>query len=142
MAQTLEFKQSSHLNPALMDPQTRTLRADQLLGKWVNTNRETRGISECVISQDGEHFSVSALGVGLAGPVEWPKTAAKMLANLEEEGGQRAVALRAVFDFEFMSVETQIRVNRGVLVVVLYVSFLDHSGRSNYVSREFFHRQD
>lgn len=142
MTQTLEFKQSSHLNPALTDPQTRTLQAGKLLGRWVNTNRETRGIAECVIVQDGEHFSISAVGVGAADPIEWPRTTAKVLANLEEEAGQRAVALAATFDFDFMSAETSIRLNRGVLVIVLYITFLDDSGRSNYVNREFFYRQD
>jgi hypothetical protein len=44
---TIEFKQSGHLNPALLDPATRTLSSDKLTGLWVNTNRETQGIAEC-----------------------------------------------------------------------------------------------
>ena len=61
-----------------------------------------------------------------------------MLANLEEEAGQRAVALAANFEFSFMTAETYIRVNKGVLVIVLFASFRDQSGRSSYVNREFF----
>ncbi len=142
MTETLEFKQSSHLDPALTEPATRTLNAGTLIGRWTNTNRETRGIAEFVIDRDGEHFSVSAVGVGAAGPIEWPRTTAKVLANLEEEWGQRAVAMAATFDFDFMKAETSIRANRGVLVVVLYITFRDDSGRSNYVNREFFYRED
>jgi hypothetical protein len=64
------------------------------------------------------------------------------LANLEEEAGQRAVALAADFDLGFMRAETYLRVNKGVLVIVLFVTFRDDSGRSNYLNREFFYRQD
>jgi|SRR5205085_4611104 len=142
MTQPFEFKQSGHLNPALTDPAARTLNADKLTGRWVNTNRETRGIAEIRIEQGSERFSVSAAGVGADGPVAWPKTGATALANLEEEAGQRAVALAATFDFGFMRAETYLRVNKGVLVIVLFNTFRDESGRSDYVNREFFYRQD
>jgi len=67
---------------------------------------------------------------------------ATALANLEEEAGQRAVALSADFDLRFMRAETYLRVNKGVLVIVLFVTFQDNSGRSNYLNREFFYRRD
>ena len=142
MTSTPEFKQSGHLNPALADPVTKTLSADKLTGRWVNTNPETQGIAECVIAKDGELFTVSIVGVGADGPIHWPTTRAKVLANLEEEAGQRASALAATFDFSFMTAEIYIRVNKGVLVIVLFNSFKDGSGRSSYVNREFFYRRD
>ena len=141
MTQTLRFKQSSHLDPALSDPATRTLNADKLIGRWVNTNSETQGIAEIVIQRDGEEFCVSAAGVGADGPIAWPPTRARVLANLEEEAGQRAVALAATFEFGFMTAETYLRINKGVLVIVLFSTFRDGSGRSNYVNREFYYRQ-
>jgi len=141
MTKTLEFKQSSHLNPTLSDPQTSAAQAGKLAGRWVNTNRETRGIAECVIDQDGEHVRISLVGVGANGPIDWPPTTAKVLANLEEEAGQRAVALAATFNLDFMRAEASIRLNRGVLVILFYITFLDDSGRSNYVNREFFYAQ-
>ncbi len=142
MTRTLEFKQSSHLDPALSDPATRTLNADKLIGRWVNTNSETQGIAEIVIQQDGEEFSVSAVGVGADGPISWPPTRARVLVNLEEEAGQRALALTASFEFGFMTAETYLRINKGVLVIVLLNTFRDDSGRSNYVNREFYYRQE
>jgi hypothetical protein len=142
MTQPFEFKQSGHLNPALTDPAARTLNADKLTGRWRNTNAQTRGIAEINIEQDGERFRVSAAGVGADGLVEWPQTEASALANLEEEAGQRALALAATFDFGFMRAETYLRVNKGVLVIVLFNTFLDGSGRSSYVNREFFYRRD
>jgi hypothetical protein len=142
MMQPSEFKQSSHLDPSLSDPATKILQAEKLLGRWVNTNRETRGIAECIVEQKGESINVSVIGVGEEGPINWPTVRAKPFANLEEEAGQRTTALAATFDFGFMRVETHIRTNKGVLVIVLFVIFQDDSGRSNYLNREFFYRQD
>lgn len=142
MTNTIEFKQSGDLDPALSDPATRTLSGDKLTGRWLNTNRETQGIAECVIEKDGELFNVSAVGVGADGPICWPTTRAEALANLEEEAGQRGLVLVATFAFGFMRAETYIRINKGVLVIMLFNSFHDDSGRSNYVNREFFYRRD
>ena len=137
---TFEFKQSGHLNPALSDPAIRELNADKLTGRWVNTNAETQGLAEILIEREGGEFRVSAVGVGADGPIDWPEARARVLANLEEEAGQRAVALAAIFDFGFMRAETYFRVNKGVLVIVLFNTFQDESGRSSYVNREFFYR--
>lgn len=95
-----------------------------------------------MIVEDREHFSVRIFGVGAEGLIEWPRTRAATLANLEEEAGQRTVALAADFDFGFMRIETHIRINKGVLVIVLFNTFMDDSGRSNYLNREFFCRGD
>ena len=142
MTQSVEFKLSGQLDAALLDPATRTLNADKLVGHWVNTSRETQGLSEISIERDGDGFFVSAAGVGGEGPVAWPRTSATALANLEEEAGQRALALAVNFDFGFMKAETYLRVNKGVLVIVAYYAFADGDSRSNYVNREFFYRRD
>jgi len=111
-----------------------------LLGHWLNTNRGTRGISECVVAQDGDDITVSITAVGDKEPVRWPIARTTVLANLEEEAGQRTVALLAKFDLGYMTADTHVRVNKGVLVIVLYFTFHDDSGRSNYLNREFFYR--
>jgi len=138
---SLPAKQSGHLNPALSDG-TRALNARTLIGRWLNTNPQTQGIIECQIERDSEQFKVTIAGAGHDGPIYWPAAAAEALANLEEEAGQRAFALAAAFDLGFMTAETYIRVNKGVLVIVLFILFHDDSGRSNYVNREFFYRPD
>ena len=115
--------------------------ANKLLGRWLNTNHETRGIAECTVTRDGDDISVSIVGVGEDGPIQWPPVRATPLANVEEEAGQRTMALLATFDFGFMRAETHMRINKGVFVIVLFATFLDGSGRANYVNREFFYRQ-
>ena len=115
--------------------------ADKLLGRWLNTNYETRGIAECTVARDGEDFNVHIVGVGEDGPIHWPTARATPLANLEEEAGQRTTVLLARFDLGFMRAETHMRINKGVFVIVLFATFLDDSGRANYLNREFFYSQ-
>ncbi len=141
MIDNLEFKQRSHLDSALTNPAAISQALSKLVGRWRNTDSETQGLSEIVI-EDQRQLSVTPIGVGLDGPIAWPRAIARVLANLDEEGGQRAIALEAFFDHGFMKSETYIRVNKGVLVIVLFNSFYDNSKRSNYVTREFFHRVD
>ncbi|HJY31247.1 MAG TPA: hypothetical protein VJ306_24635 [Pyrinomonadaceae bacterium] len=115
--------------------------ADKLLGRWLNTNHDTRGIAECTVARDGDGINVSITGVGADGPIQWPTARATPLGNLEEEAGQTTGALLATFDLGFMRAETHMRVNKGVFVIVLFATFLDGSGRANYLNREFFYRQ-
>jgi hypothetical protein len=136
----MNFKQKSHLHPDLLDPAAANLNPDKLLGRWLNTNWETRGIAECTVACDGADISVDIIGVGEDGPIHWPTARATPLANLEEEAGQRTMAIAATFDFGFMRVDTHIRINKGVFVIVLFATFLDGSGRANYLNREFFYR--
>jgi hypothetical protein len=117
-----------------------TANTASLLGHWLNNNRETRGISECVVAQDGDAVTVSITAAGEKEPIRWPIVRATVLANLEEEAGQRTIALLAKFDLGDATADTHVRVNKGVLVIVLYVTFHDDSGRSNYLNREFFYR--
>ena len=135
----LGFKQNGHLDSALLDPAT-VSRAEKLIGRWINTNPDTQGIAECEIQREGDQFTIRISGVGADGPIAWPIALTKALANLEEEAGQRTIALAATFEFGFMKSEIYIRVNKGVLVIVLFNTFQDDSGRSNYLNREFFYR--
>jgi len=135
----IEFKQNGHLDSALLDPAT-VSRAEKLVGRWINTNPDTQGIAECEIQRDGDQFGIRISGVGADGPIPWPTVRVKPLANLEEEAGQRTIALAAIFEFGFMKSEIYIRVNKGVLVIVLFNTFQDDSGRANYLNREFFYR--
>jgi len=137
----MEFKQIGHLDPALTDPAT-VSSTDKLLGHWKNTNHDTHGIVACEIQREGDLFNIQLSGVGPEGPISWPEVRTNALANLEEEAGQRTIALATRFEFGFMKSEIYIRVNKGVLVIVLFNTFLDDSGRSNYLNREFFYRVD
>ncbi len=92
-----------------------------VLGRWLNTNRESRGIAECVVSQEKDGITVRITEARQERAVADREN--DVLANLEEEAGQRTIALLANFNLGYMTAETHIRVNKGVLVIVLYVTF-------------------
>ena len=121
---------------------TSTGNVRSVLGRWLNTNRNTQGLAECVVAQDGEGITVNITAVGDNEPVRWPTARATVLANVEEEAGQRTIALLAKFNLGYMTADTHIRVNKGVFVLVMYVTFHDDSGRSNYLNREFFYASE
>jgi len=110
-----------------------------VLGRWLNTNRDTPTIAECTVVQDGDEISVQVIG---ADKEPWPVARPTVLANLEEEAGQRSVALMAEFDLGHMVADTHMRVNKGVFVIVVYATFKDGSSRSNHLYREFFYRSE
>jgi hypothetical protein len=139
---TPNYKVIGHLNPSLSDGSSKSLDASRLTGRWLNTSRETGGIAECLLERSGDRFKLTLLAVGSGEQIPWPEVEVTGLANLEEEAGQRAYALAAEFDHGFMRSRVYIRVNKGVLVIVLFNSFSDQSGRSDYVTREFFYRAD
>jgi hypothetical protein len=118
----------------------KTGNVNSVLGHFLNTNRDTPTIAECTVMRDKDGITVTVLGAGEKEP--WPLARATVLANLEEEAGQRSVALMATFDLGYMIADTHMRVNKGVFVIVVYATFKDGSGRSNHLYREFFYRSE
>ena len=107
-----------------------------VLGRWLNTNLATPTIAECTVAQDKDGITVQVIG---ADKEPWPVARPTILANLEEEAGQRSVALMAKFDLGHMMLDTHMRVNKGVFVIVVYATFKEGNGRSNHLYREFFY---
>ena len=142
MTGILEFKQIRDLDQALIGADVQTMNVERLIGRWFNTDPNTRGLREITIEQTGGQFSVRAVGAGTENTIDWLAQSVRPVANLEEEAGQRGITLAADFDFGFMNAETYLRINKGVLVIVLFNTFRDQSGRANYVTREFFYRPD
>lgn len=110
------------------------------VGRWSNTNDKTRGLKEITIERNGEKPILHVMGVGCDGLVDWGRAEAGVYRCIEEDG-HPSVVLSATYDLEFMETHFQIRLNKGVLVAANFNVFKDHSGRSNYFLREFFHRQ-
>ena len=110
-----------------------------VLGRWLNTSRDTHAIAECTVAQDEDGLTVTVIG---ADNETWPVARPTILANLEEEAGQRSVALMATFDLGDRVADTHMRVNKGVFVIVVYATFKDGSSRSNHLYREFFYSSE
>ena len=121
-----------------VEKQAAAIDASPFLGKWITTNRATRGIVGIdVTDRDGEP-GVQAFGACLPSPCDWRVTGASLFS--EGPASRKGLAISARYDFGFMQTHLQAKVKKGVLVVAVFNRFNDGSPRSNYFSREFFYR--
>ena len=109
-----------------------------LIGRWKNTNSATRGISEIVISEDGKNLRVQTFGACASGPRDWGEGPATSYAY--SVAGDIAAGFELTYDFGAQETLVTAIHNRGVLVIHAYHRFKDGSGRSNFISKEFFHQ--
>lgn len=114
------------------------LNLSSLIGRWKNTNSATRGISHIVISEDGKNLRVQTFGACASGPRDWGESLATTYAY--SMAGDIVAGFELTYDFgSQVTLVTAIH-NRGVLVIHAYHRFKDGSGRSNFISKEFFHQ--
>jgi hypothetical protein len=110
-----------------------------LLGTWkALAPAVTKGIAALEVTPDGADALVRAYGVGADGPVDWGTIRAELYADAHYL--DNAPAFLATFDHGYMRVHLQARINRGCLVVCVFTTFTDESGRSDYFVRECFGR--
>jgi hypothetical protein len=109
-----------------------------LVGRWKNTNSATRGVSEIVITEDGKNLRVRTFGACVSGPRDWGESAATTYAY--NVAGDIVAGFELTHDFGAQETLVTAIHNRGVLVIHAYHRFKDGSGRSNFISKEFFHQ--
>jgi hypothetical protein len=109
-----------------------------LLGRWRNTNSATRGISEIIISEAGKGLRVQTFGTGASGSSDWGERDATAYAY--GVAGNIVAGFELTYDFGMQETLVTAIHNRGVLVIHAYHRFKDGSGRSNFISKEFFHQ--
>ncbi len=112
-----------------------------LVGSWINTNPESRGIVGVRFDTGSNDIAIEVLGAGEPGPIQWGAAPvctpyARSIADPEAEGGT------AVFDFGSTVTDLQANVNQGLLIVATLTRFSDGSGRANLFAREFFRRTE
>jgi hypothetical protein len=109
-----------------------------LIGRWKNTNSATRGISEIVISEAGKNLRVQTFGARASGPSDWGERDATTFAY--HVTSDIVAGFELTYDFGSQEALVTAIHNRGVLVIHAYHRFKDGSGRSNFISKEFFHQ--
>jgi hypothetical protein len=111
----------------------------ELLGTWnALAPAVTKSISSLECTQVGDHVVLRVHGVGADGPVDWGTARAELFADAHYL--DNAPAFLATFDHGYMRVHLQGRINRGVLVICVFTTFTDDSGRSDYFARECLSR--
>jgi hypothetical protein len=117
----------------------RGLRLDGLPGVWLNTDSGTRGIVKVMTAVSGPELTVRAFGAGDPDLIDWGEVEADYIYALSLSS-RVAAGFTARYRFDFAEIHLQANWNQGLLVLASFTSFKDGSDRSNYFSRDFFHR--
>jgi hypothetical protein len=135
-------KEPVHVNDESLPAPGEVLAAEldlsSLVGRWKNTNSATHGISHIVISEEGKNLRVQTFGAFASGPRDWGEGLATTYAY--SVAGDIVAGFELTYDFGAQETLVTAIHNRGVLVIHAYHRFKDGSGRSNYISKEFFHQ--
>ena len=118
-----------------------SLDTGQVAGAWINADRgESGGTLRLEVAGEGDALRVRGFGVGEDGgdPIDWGETDGIALA--QGPGGDSAWAFTCTFDHGFMTTEVAAYGKEGILIAASYMTFNDDSGRADYWTREFFHR--
>lgn len=115
-------------------------RLEPFAGRWLNTAAASAGIAGVEIAREGDdEVALRIFGAGPREPLDWGRVRGRAYSCVEEDEIASACIL-AVYDFDFMESELQIRINKGILALTTFNVFKDGSGRSSYAKRELFHR--
>ncbi len=113
---------------------------DSLPGVWLNTDSGTRGIVKVVTAVKGAELTVRTFGRGEPDLNDWGEVSADYIyAN--SISSRVAAGFIASYRFDFAEIQLQANWNQGLLVLASFTSFKDGSKRSNFFSRDFFHRK-
>lgn len=138
----MELVKHSHANDRTRDSTQlpEPFQLDGLPGTWLNTNKDSCGIVKVAIAVKSHSLLLRAFGAGDPAPSDWGEVEADHIyAN--SISSRVAAGFTAWYDFEFSRIHLQANWNQGLLVLASFTSFKDGSKRSNYFSREFFHRE-
>jgi hypothetical protein len=123
------------------DAPGRPLGLERLAGTWLNTDGgSSGGVSRFVIEDSDGRLRVTAFGVGDPDPYRWPEVEA--VAFAPTAGESQAWAFNCRFEWEGMATDVSAYNKQGILVAAIFTTFTDGSGRSDYWTREFFHREE
>jgi len=110
-------------------------------GTWVNANPDTTGIAKLEMVVQGGELSVRPFAIAAALPaedlVDWGEAAVASVYTFGPASGVGA-GFSVRFDFGFADTTLQGNLNKGLMVLSVYVRFHDQSGRRDYFTREYF----
>jgi hypothetical protein len=111
------------------------LSLNNLIGKWNNCDRQTRGLVSVVLTALGTVLKVECFGSCVPTPCKWGVVTGTAYA--ENVSATPAIAFSAMYDFRFKATIVTGHLDHGCLVVETFDTFKDGSGRSNYYSRYY-----
>jgi hypothetical protein len=105
-----------------------------LVGRWVNSNRETTWIKRFILAEKNGSFTMRTFD---AEGADWGEVE---IATYTDNIGE--LAFHAIYDLGFVESLLAANTNKGLIVIAAFHRFRDGSGRSNFLCREFYFRED
>jgi hypothetical protein len=109
-----------------------TLNFSEILGTWLNVDKDTRGIPRLEVMASGAALSVHVFGACTPTPCNWGVVPAKAFAD--NVCSNQAVGFFAEYKFNFKQTLIVGRLEFGALFVETFDHFTDGSGRADYCS--------
>ena len=105
-------------------------------GIWINSNPETTGIARIVMSESAGNLSLQIFATGPAGLIDWGKEAAHVFTS--GPSSRLPAGFTACYDFDFVEIQLQGMLMKGLLVLAQFHRFKDESSRADHFGREYF----
>ncbi len=106
-------------------------------GTWVNSNPDTPGFTRVEFVVDGGRLECRVEGIGPDGRVDWGY-ADDIELYAATPRARKMSGFTAHYSFDFMDVQLEGNLNKGLMVLVTLTRFKDDSGRCDYFMREYF----
>jgi len=135
---TLGYVRVEDQLPDQVAPAAGPLDSEHVVRMWYATDKQATGVIRLELRQDEGALKVRAFGAGAVEPYDWGEITATAYGS--GVTATETMAFSAVYDFGFLVTILAAYVKQGILVLDTFNTFIDSSGRSNYFSREFFHR--
>jgi len=134
----LEYVRAEDRLPEETAPPGGALDPALLVGTWFATDKQAAGVVRLELRQQDGCLLVRAFGADPVQPNDWGEIEATAYGS--SVAAENAMAFSAMYDFGFLVTILAAYAKQGILVLDTFNTFTDASGRSNYFSREFFHR--
>jgi len=115
-------------------PIARPIALAPLVGTWVNFDERSGGIHHLDIADRRGALVVRAFGMAAPAPLDWGEVTGEAFSDGVTL--HTAVGFRAAYELGFASVMIASYLNKRLLVVDAYTTFLDSSGRAGYFRRD------
>jgi hypothetical protein len=107
-----------------------------LIGAWVNSNPDTKGVARLVVTESGGKLLVRAYAVGPDGLIDWGTAGVTVFGA--SPASRVAAGFTCSYDFGFAETILQGMILKGLIVLAQLHSFKDDSNRVPFFVREYF----
>jgi hypothetical protein len=107
--------------------------ANTMVGTWVNTEKNTRGITKIIITESGNQYEIQAFGSCSPTDCDWGKSA--LTTYGDNVGDATHKAGTALFNPGFSQTILSVKQSGNQIALDGFTRFTDSSARQNYYNR-------